>query len=119
MTAPTLVRHALNVDRGVAILDARLGRNVWLPRIDFATLKVESCDHCVVCQATGIPWYGDALDSIGLNLQVMYESWDSSASWTEAHGFGLAIVPGGNRDFPGLQEAWVQRIRQLRGEASA
>lgn len=126
MSAPVAyaVDHEPAVDRGVALLDERLGRGVWLPRVNLDALSVGSCDRCVVCHATGIPHYGEALESIALNLDVIYASWDSSTSWTEEHGFGLsyARVPtGGSRDFAGLQAAWIRRVTELRaaGEVTA
>lgn len=121
MTAPANVQHALNVDRGVALLDARLGRDVWLPRVNLATVDVQSSDRCVACQATEHPWYGDAVTALGFNVTStsVVDDEGVNPSWTERHGFGISLATlerDGNRDFAGLQEAWVQRIRQLREE---
>lgn len=120
MTAPTEVQHELNVDRGVALLDVKLGRDVWLPRLDAGRLDVASSDRCVACQATGERWYPDAVRVLGVNV-----AWDDEGvvpTWTERHGFGISwgsVGEGMPRDFAGLQAAWVRRIRQLRGKEVA
>jgi hypothetical protein len=121
VTAPPEVRHALSVDRGVALLDAKLGQDVWLPRVNLATLDVASSDSCVACQATGHRWYSDAVEALGLDLDEVRDEEGVKPSWTERHGFGISLATlerDGDRDFTGLQEAWVQRIRQLRGEGT-
>lgn len=45
MTASTALRHTLNVDRGVALLDAKLGRDVWLPRVNLGTFVQVERQH--------------------------------------------------------------------------
>lgn len=119
MTASTALRHTLNVDRGVALLDAKLGRDVWLPRVNLGTLRVESCNSCVLCQATDTRWYGDAVQAIDVNIGDIHAAEGVTPSWTERHGFGISLTTfecDGYRDFPGLQAAWVERIAQLRDE---
>lgn len=116
------LKHERAVDRGVAFLDAKLGREVWLPRIDFTTLNVGSCDRCVACQAAGVPWYGEALEALGISLELMHATHESAGSWTEEHGFGLTYVnvaQGKMRDFDGLTDAWRRRVEQLRAEATS
>lgn len=123
MTAPSEVRHALNVDRGVALLDARIGREVWLPRVDLDRLKVSSTDRCVACQACEVAAYADAFAVLfdGLSLASDDEPFTDAPSRTEHFGFGIwrdwtQVDASDNRDFPGLQAEWVRRVRQLRGE---
>jgi hypothetical protein len=108
--------HDENVDRGVAFLDEKLGRSVWLPRLNFATLDISTCDRCVMCQATGIKWYGSALDSLGVTLEIMHAEMGGMGSWTVAHGFGLMIY--GQQDWSGLTETWRRRVTELRAEVS-
>lgn len=108
--------HDENVDRGVAFLDEKLGRDVWLPRLNFATLDLGSCQRCVACQATGIGWYGSAIESLGITIEHMHREYNSAGSWTVAHGFGLQF--GHRADWPGLTDAWRRRVTELRAEVS-
>lgn len=113
----TAASHAENVARGVAFLDARVGRDVWLPRIDLTTLNVRTSERCVVCQATGIPWYGSALDSLGVSLEIMHAEMGGLGSWTEAHGFGISldrVQREDQRDWAGLTGEWHRRVTELR-----
>lgn len=118
MSAPTATIHDANVDRGVELLDAKLGRNVWLRRVDLATLEVGSSDRCVACQATGTRWYSYALDALGVTTEFMTEfERPFGISWTHHHGFGLVHDNGelaSERDFAGLDAAWQAKIKQLR-----
>lgn len=113
--------HDANVSRGIEFLDATLGRHVWLPRVDFATLDVRTSERCLACQATGVDWYGDAVESLGVSLQVMQETWGGVGSWTEAHGFGISldrVERSEDRDFDGLTETWRRRVNLLRAEVT-
>lgn len=115
----TRSRHARNVDHGVMLLDAQLGRDVWLPRVDLDTLDVASSDRCVACQATRTSWFGDAIRALGFDeLSTAFDKGGVRVNFTESHGFGISWsgVPSESRDFAGLTATWVQRIRQLRGE---
>lgn len=118
MTA-TLNAHELQVDRGVALLDARLGRDVWLPRVDASTLDVGSPTNCVACQVTDSWSYYAALAWFGVGVGADDGKRDrvEGMNWTEAHGFGIENLPGRSRDFAGLTTAWVNRVGQLRGES--
>lgn len=121
MSAPTRSRHADAVDRGVALLDAKLGRDVWLPRLNTDRLNVGSSVRCVACQATGSSWYGRAyrqlFDSLESSDDVV--EFEGSPSRTEHYGFGIlldldAVVD--RRDFDGLTAEWRRRIAELRAE---
>jgi hypothetical protein len=122
VSAPTRTSHAFRVDNGVALLDLKLGRNVWLSRVDLATLEVSSSENCVLCQATGVHWYGVAVSSLGIVFEVTNDGEGVRPPWTEAHGFGISLATldeVGHRDFAGLQDAWVAKINELRAEATA
>lgn len=120
MSAPTEVSHAFRVDSGVMLLDLKLGRDAWLPRVNLDRLEVSSSDNCVLCQATGIRWYGEAVKSLGIN-DITLDEWGVRPTWTEAHGFGISLETldrVGHRDFAGLQAAWVAKITELRKEST-
>lgn len=115
--------HDANVDRGVALLDEKLGRDVWLPRLDLTTLSVGSTDRCPVAQATGTD-FGDGLVRLGVSEATERAPYAGSPSWTEHHGFGLYRDPltftgiPDTRDFDGLTQAWIRKVGELRAESS-
>lgn len=114
MSAPS---HAFRVGNGIALLDLQLGRDVWLPRIRLDTLDVASSEDCILCQATGIRWYADAVDHLGVGEDVVRDWEGVRPEWTQAHGFGISLETledTGHRDFAGLQAEWVARITELR-----
>lgn len=119
MSDLTITTHDANVDRGVEFLDERLGRDVWLPRLNVLTLDVATLNRCVVCQATGVSWYGEGLESIGVTLENMVDADGGLGSWTERRGFGLKGEGSEPRDFAGLNETWVRKIVELRAEGVA
>jgi hypothetical protein len=122
VSAPTEPGHAFRVSNGVALLDLKLGRDVWLPRVNLDRLDVGSSTDCVLCQATDIRWYGDAVKSLGFVVEVTHDWAGVHPSWTEAHGFGISLETldrVGHRDFAGLREAWVEKITELRAAVTA
>lgn len=120
MTAPTL-NHEAAVERGVELLDAKLGRRVWLPRIDVDRLDVGSLNYCVACQATGKHWYNQAFELLfpEYDSQNDVNEFEGSPSRSEYYGFGLLARPGvSSVDFRNLSYTWVRKIEQLRGEVT-
>lgn len=123
MTAPTLtpLRHEAAVERGVELLDERLGRDTWLPRIDVDRLDVGSLNRCVACQVTGVYWYNLAFTRLfpgELNQEDVNE-FAGSPSRSEHYGFGLHARPGIDAvDFANLTYTWVRKIEQLREEVT-
>lgn len=117
MSAPVEPSHAFRVGNGIALLDLKLGRDVWLPRINLDTLDVASSSDCVLCQATGTRWYGRAVESIGIPFEITHDDEGVRPMWTQAHGFGISLETlenTGHRDFDALQAEWVARITELR-----
>jgi hypothetical protein len=121
VTAPTL-NHDVAVERGVELLDAKLGRDVWLPRIDIRRLDVGSLNRCVACQATDRHWYGEAFRELfpGAVVSDDVDEFEGSPSRSEHYGFGILVRPSVDAgDFSRLTLAWVRKIEQLRGEVTA
>lgn len=122
MTTLTPLRHEAAVERGVELLDAKLGRDVWLPRMNVARLDVGSVNYCVACQATDRHWYGRAFEELfpgHVNLDDVHE-FEGSPSRSEHYGFGLRARPEVSAvDFGNLTYTWVRKIKQLRGEVTA
>lgn len=104
--ARSLAETKLAVQRGIEFLDRRLGRDVWLSRIDLNTLNVASPFACVVAQVTGT-FYGSGL---GLLLRPNEHVGD----FTYNHGF-VATDPVSYRL---LTEEWIIRVNELRAAAS-
>lgn len=120
MSAPTEVTHAFRVESGVTLLDLKLDRDVWLPRVNLDTLDVASSVSCILCQATGISWYADAVDHLRIGDDIVRDWEGVRPEWTQAHGFGISLKTledTGRRDFSGLQAEWVRKITELRAKA--
>jgi hypothetical protein len=117
LSPPATGVHAARVEAGIALLDAKLGRDIWLPRINEKTVEVASSDRCVLCQATGTTWYSEAVRAFDVDLAGVFDDYGVRASWTERHGFGISwssVKEGQTRDFAGLQAEWLRRIGELR-----
>lgn len=99
------------VDSGATFLDAKLGRDFWLPRVDVATLDVWSTSDCVVCQVTGMT-YRDGVQVLG--APGNYGSF-TRAKWADAHGFSDDIGDEfGFHRYTELTAAWVAKVNALR-----
>lgn len=99
------------VDAGVALLDRKLGRDVWLDRIDLTTLKVWSVrGSCVASQACGGVEFPTALR----RLQVA--KWDREDI---ARGFNARAGLVGVVELIQLHFLWKRTIRRLRAERAA
>lgn len=99
------------IEQGVALLDDRLGRDVWLKRMNLDELDMGSYLDCTIAQVTGKP-YSDGLRDVGL-----YE-FDGGAP-TIAHGFEIVETIGHPADernarYRELTEAWRGAITALR-----
>jgi hypothetical protein len=117
----TPLYHEAAVERGVELLDAKLGRDTWLPRIDVNRLDVGSLHHCVACQATGHRWFGLAFQQLfpGAVSRDDVHEFEGSPSRSEHYGFGLRARVGVNSvDFANLTYTWIRKIEQLRGEVT-
>jgi hypothetical protein len=102
------------VQRGVALLDERLGRKFWLARINVAELNVASARDCVACQVTGLR-FGDAIDVLGAPITPY-----PRGVWSDRHGFSLDLAAlTDERSYATLTEAWVRKVTELRAEQSA
>lgn len=117
MTTLTPLRHEAAVERGVELLDAKLGRATWLPRIDVDRLDVGSLHNCVACQATGHRRYNLAFERLfpgELNRDDVHE-FEGSPSRSEHYGFGLLARDGVEAvDFANLTHTWIRKIERLR-----
>lgn len=97
--------HEVNVDAGVAFLDAKFGREFWLERIKLGTLDVASPWDCVVCQVTGLN-FEEGMRLLGA------DPWHLGGQQCAFnHGFV-------GSDYVGLTHAWRQRVRALRNANS-
>lgn len=113
-------RDEAAVERGVAFLDRRFGRDVWLSRVDPDTLNVRLQLDCVLAQVTGRT-YVEALDVAGV------PSGDSSfrrVAWTDRHGFSADLASDADTRescdrYASLTAAWVARISELRAESDS
>lgn len=130
MTAPTLERESVpgstptdvSVDdavaNGVAFLDERYGRDVWLRRVDLESLDVRSQLDCVLAQVTGHT-FTTALDVVGAPSGGSF----TRTRWSDAHGFSRDIMGENNWDscarYRQLTAAWASKITELRAEVNA
>lgn len=106
-SAKSRVRFAPNVDRGVAFLDERLGRDMWLDRIDPETLDVSLVYSCVVCQVTGL--------NFSNGLRALRGSHDTD--WSVQCGFMTRSC--GIDGYHALTIAWLAKVQELRAERDA
>jgi hypothetical protein len=97
------------VQAGVEFLDERLGRDVWLSRVNLATLDVSSGLDCVVCQVTGVDFVtGMALLGFHHSRNVV------STQLGTRYGF----TASSSRAYVALTAEWKNRVTQLRVEQS-
>lgn len=114
------------IELAVATLDAALTREVWLPRVNLATLDVYGEDTCVVGQVAS-PTFYEGVELLGgpsLNLkdsdEKVNEQVERLYAWTDARGFTvneeLCEEHGEKFMFRQLTDQWVRKIAQLRAE---
>lgn len=111
------------IEAGVALLDAKLGRATWIRSVYFGTLDLGNEELCLVAQVTcssycegvarlGGPDYND----LAVSAYAPYE-------WGEAYGFAvpeeLCNQHGGFFLYAQLTDQWVRKIGQLRAEVTA
>lgn len=87
------------INKGVALLDQKLARWVWLPRIDLATLDLNNGSRCLLAQA----------------VQGTYYCSDAARVVDDYPGSVFGFDTWDGVDGPTLTEAWVQTIQELRG----
>lgn len=102
------------ISRGITLLDARLGRDVWLPRVDPITLDAGSVHRCPVAQATESR-YLTGLRVLGLDttLRIYAQPTDDCVR----HGFNVAANADGAHIYDELTAAWRERITALKSNA--
>lgn len=111
------------IEAGVALLDAKLGRATWIRSVYFGTLDLGNEELCLVAQVTcssycegvarlGGPDYND----LAVSAYAPYE-------WGEPYGFAvpetLCSQHGGFQVYAQLTNQWVRKIGQLRAEVTA
>lgn len=90
------------VKRGIKFLDKRVGRDVWLPRVNVDHVDVQCDVNCPLAQATSES-YWHATERLGLPVDGL------AAVWTVRLGFLT-----GPRDFStGLTDEWRRQVRAL------
>lgn len=127
MALPTLVETKVKeyqhdftaeIEAGVALLDAKLGRETWLPRVDVQKLALNDEDLCVCAQATQVPYFRGT----GL-LGNPNPEWD--LNWGDKYGFcmdndvvsnALDRHVGESELYGQLTDQWKTKIEQLRAE---
>jgi hypothetical protein len=87
--------HAEAVDRGVEFLDRKLGRDVWLPRVNLETLDVATGNDCALAQATGVD-YSRALRRLNAD------------HCSTRYGFSTP------HSYQRLTRTWIRKIKELR-----
>jgi len=114
-----VVEHdfSTEINAGVAYLDAHVGRDVWLPRVNLDTLQLWQEDTCVVAQVTRQPYYlgvgelgGPAYD--GVFYAEIFE-------WGIPFGFYVdenLYVNGAGESvlYDQLTAQWKRKIEELR-----
>jgi len=56
--------YEVEIQNGLDLLDEKLGRDVWIPRVDAAQIRMTNPFACVAAQAVGTN-YGDAMIALG------------------------------------------------------
>lgn len=118
-TEDVVVKSGVDVDQivanGVRFLDQRLGRELWLPRIDIETLDVASQLGCVVCQVTGRSFWPGVTLLGGPGDDDPYARLD----WAVARGFALRAPGDGTlANYGPLTVTWRTRVLELRRQAA-
>lgn len=99
------------VNRGVELLDRKLGRDVWLDRVDLDALKLwDGSGSCVASQACGGVRYRHALARLGVD-------WFDQARYG-FNSYGLIFVDGAIKVLI-LQWRWKRTIERLRAGRDA
>lgn len=97
--------YAERVTRGVKFLDRKVGRNVWLPRVNASRLNVDVAGTCPLAQATESTFWR-AADRFGLAV--------SGPLAVRTYWLGFIEHPSDVTD--GLTREWRERVAALQAE---
>jgi hypothetical protein len=100
--------YASRVRRGVAFLDRKVGRDVWLDRVTAYEVNVDSAEWCPLAQATDTSFWA-AADRFNLPI-------DGILTVCTAR-LGFLNAPHDYSD--GLTREWRDAILRLRAESEA
>lgn len=90
--------YEVEIRNGLELLDAKLGRDAWLPRVDEKTIVMSDCFSCVAAQAVGAG-YIDSMRELGVHPPEGESTLTIDAYETECrYGFeiwrGMIDTPG-------------------------
>lgn len=89
------------IRNGLELLDAKLGRDTWIARVNPKTIHMSSCANCIAAQATGES-YAKALNILGIvsdedltDLRENFFSFPDGVAELETH-YGFEVIRGLN-----------------------
>lgn len=100
------------VANGIAFLDERYGRDVWLSRVNLSTLDVADGWNCVAAQVEGRDYYEAVERMMGSNHRA-----DQFYPFANERGFSVPDVRGTIDGYERLTKLWKDAIYRLRAEA--
>jgi hypothetical protein len=107
------------IEAGVALLDAKLSRETWLPRVNLSTLNLAYEMTCMAAQAVGCDFV-DACAYLGMPHST--NDWHEVYQWADDRGFAvsddLCDKYGDVVVYGQLTDQWKTKIEQLRAEVA-
>lgn len=119
--------YEVEIRNGLELFDEKLGRDVWLSRVEPELIHMNSCVNCVAAQAVG-GVYAEALVILGLVPQSEYDKARENPSYPvpdkvavlEAHyGFEIVHNEYGERHVSRLLANYATLQREWRATISA
>lgn len=111
------------IEAGVALLNAKLGRATWIRDVNLATLDLAGEEWCLVAQVTRSSYCEGVARLGGPNYNDLAVSAYAPYEWGEPYGFAvpetLCDRYGGFQVYAQLTNQWVRKIGRLRAEVTA
>lgn len=111
------------IEAGVALLDAKLGRATWIRNVNLATLDLANEELCLVAQLACSSYCAGVVQLGGPDYVNLAVSAYAPYEWGEPYGFAvpekLCGQHGGFFLYAQLTDQWVAKIGQLRAEVTA
>jgi hypothetical protein len=111
------------IEAGVALLDATLGREAWIRDVNLGVLDLGNADLCLVAQLT-YSSYEEGVVRFG-GPDATYDDVDEWEPYVWGTRYGFAVPDelcdqyGGFRLYAQLTDQWVAKIGQLRAAVTA